>query len=530
MGIINSLQNGLQSIYNFLFPTDQSDLSRNDQRLRNTPQKVKLTFDDTINRSLTKGLWENSVPGFKMGAPLCYNPIAVPLAFMGVPHTDIENWNKVRNKKFWEEKIKFYNEKYIQAKKMIQLLCHRDGTVWKWPWYDSKAGFVRWKTIFPDWIDNKKTIIDIDTEEIIQLVTSIRYEFYQNGQIYNFEEERIYAKKTIVINRTGQIPPGMNNQDIKRNVLGILPVRFANNIEPGELEGHSDYERIIPVIKAYSSINLRAHENEQNMRPKQIQKTDSPDQWKANNSHLYDGDNYIDISCVDLVLNKPEEDTRFEVPTGLNDNAIVLMRNDFWLIVETSGIPEICWGLKTEGNHASVEEQIGILLSFVHDKQNQANDPYLVLMTATLQLEAIASTQRRPEGIKNVWNDLSALTETEKAQIFRDYAQGIEKLLVNYAIDLQSAHKLLYELTNGMITSDFDDFSKQIKEYGTLKAFLEQEYISIRETEETGQQQNKEVMKAVIELSKENKAVKDLIVKLGLKAEGNGNGSKTGIK
>ena len=37
--------------------------------------------------------------------------------------------------------------------------------------------------------------------------------------------------------------------------------------------------------------------------------------------------------------------------------------NKFRKIVEGSGIPEICWGVKVEGNLASAEEQMGLLVS-----------------------------------------------------------------------------------------------------------------------------------------------------------------------
>ncbi len=370
-------------------------------------------------------------------------------------------------------------------------MCHRDGTIWKWPWFDSQVNYVRLKTIKPEEISY--ALMDPDTEEITVLQTSINYQFYdENQKLYNYTETRTYTKKIIQIKRTGSVPSQLNPEDIRRNPLGMLPIRFANNIEPKELEGHSDYERIIPVIKAYSTVNRRAHENEAKMSPKLVQKAMNVNDWKNNNSSLFENNEIIDIQSINFIINIEGEETKFEVPKGLNDNAIILLKNDFKLVVESSHIPEICWGLKTEGNHASAEEQMGMLLSYVSDKQTQADKPYLKLITAIMQLEAIANTRKVPEGIKNTWNDLTSLTDVEKATIFKDIATGLEKLLANYAIDLQSAHKLLYERTNGMITSDFDDFAKQVKEYGTLKAFLEQEYISIRETEQQGQTENKD--------------------------------------
>ena len=95
-------------------------------------------------------------------------------------------------------------------------------------------------------------------------------------------------------------------------------------------------------------------------------------------------------------------------------------------------------------------------------------------------MEALANNQVKPEGIINIWNDLESMTEVERSTIFDNYATGVQKLLDSYSIDLQTAHKLLRELTKGIVTSDYDDFKKQIEEYGSMKSFLEQEYINMR--------------------------------------------------
>jgi len=57
-------------------------------------------------------------------------------------------------------------------------------------------------------------------------------------------------------------------------------------------------------------------------------------------------------------------------------------------------------------------------------------------------------------------------------------------------------------LTNGGITSDYDTFEKQIKEYGSTKALLEQEYIDIRATGKGSQGEDEKENKAKGEESK----------------------------
>lgn len=474
---LTEFANWWSNLWNTLFPSSSTSTEKSTYTRRSTPATVDLTFPDTVNIALTRGLWNNSVSGYKLGAQLCRAPISVPLAFMGFPHFDFADWDEVSNIEFWEKILKRYNDEYIQLKELIQKLCHRDGTILIWPWFDSKINKVRWKFILPNQIE--KVAVDPETDEITSITTDIDYQYYDDsGYLRYYSEIRIYSKQYVIVRRTGTVPGKLRNEEIRRNPIGMLPVIFRNNWEPGEFEGHSDLEPIIPHIKAYSEVNLKAHQTAANNQSKLAQKTKSSTAWLKRNG--YTDINDVDISLIDFVLNEGDEETTLLTTQGLIDTPILLMKNDFHNIIEGSRIPEICWGLKTEGNHASAEENMGVFLSFVVGKQRQSNDHYMDLGSATLQLEAIANNQQKPENLIIIWDDLDSLTEKERSEIFKNWSDALANLLDKHAIDLQSAHTLLYELTNGKITSNYEDFEKQIREYGiTIKAFLEQQYADI---------------------------------------------------
>lgn len=458
-----------------LFGTTATTTETSTYKRRSVPASIDLTFPNTVNIALTRGLWNNSVPGYKLGAQLCRAPISVPLAFMGFPHFDCEDWDAVNDAEFWEEILNRYNDDYIQSKEQIQRMCHRDGTILIWPWYDSTAGKVRWKFIKPDQID--KVVMNPETDEIISISTSIDYQYYDEaGNIKYYSEVRIYSQKLVIVKRTGSVPASLKNEEIRRNPIGMLPVIFRNNWEQGEFEGHSDLDPIIPHIKAYSEINLKAHQEAANNRSKLIQSTKNSQAWLKRNG--FTDPNDIDISTIDFVINEGDEEKTDLLSTDkIIDTPIKLMENDFFNIVEGSGIPEICWGLKTTGNHASAEEQMGVFLSFVAGKQRQASDPYMQLISATASLEALANNRQVPDNLIITWDDLDSLTEKERSEIFMNWGKTLAEMLDKKAIDLESAHGLLYKLTNGKITSDVDDFKKQIQDYGiTVKAFLDQSY------------------------------------------------------
>lgn len=455
---------------------------------RQIPAQIDFTYPDTIDTRITRGLWHNALQGYKLGAQLCYNPISVPLSFMGVPTFFLPDSN-VPDYDFWVERFLFYNNALIKDKQNIQLLCHRDGTVGVYPWFDSKDGRVKLRWILPE--DIKKIITDIETDEIKAIITEVRIQYYENNiDTYRiFDQKIIYTQSTIEIRRTGDIPVGLRTNIIRNNPTG-LPIFFRNNCEPREFDGHSDYERIVPHIYAYSQINEKAHQYVNNLGPKLVQAGDNVDSWLRNNGFINNQGipdvGEVEIQTVDFIFNKLEkEKSEFIIPSGLVDNHLLLLKLDFWNIVQTSGIPEICWGLKTEGNHASAQEQMGILLSFVSGKQIQADNPYYDLLNKIIKLESIANTKKIPIDVGLSWNDLDVMTKVEKSEMFKNFADGISKLSESAGIDLQTIHNFLIELTKGKVETDYKTFEKQVKEYGTIKSYLEQEYIDIRETNST---------------------------------------------
>lgn len=470
-------------IGNLFGNNSSSSQNNNITRNRGGNKSCNLTFRDTVNYDLAMDLYYNKRDGYKLGAFFCHNIIFIPMAFMGFPHFEIPDIEKIQDSEFWADRLKYYNDKYYMLKQMIQKICHIAGTILIYPWFDSGKGYVAWKFIKPKYVND--IFIDPETQKITGIITKIEYTYYDDSGIYRYYKEKTYyTKKWIKINRSGNIPPNLRVQVIRKNPTGILPVVFTNDVEAQEFEGHSEFERILPLIKAYSEINLHAHEETVNIRPKLVQGVDDSNSWLENNGFAKSGtiDDDISIKDTDFILNKMgKEETSILVPENLTENDIKIMNLDFWGIVEGSGIPEICWGLKTEGNHASAKEQMTVFLSYVSLKQKQLENPYIDLINATLSLDAVAYNKAIPENVINVWNELDVLTEIERAEVFDKWCAGISKLSENHGIDLESIHKMLLVLTKDSITSDFKLFKKQIEDYGSLKSMLNQEYGGMRD-------------------------------------------------
>ena len=99
------------------------------------------TNDLSVNLALTKGLYHNSYPGLKLAGGLAYAPIAVPVWFMGLPVPGIEKDHAMEP---WVDHIM---RRFSTDMKQIHVQSHRDGTIWIWPKWSTKANEVVWEFI-----------------------------------------------------------------------------------------------------------------------------------------------------------------------------------------------------------------------------------------------------------------------------------------------------------------------------------------------------------------------------------------------
>ena len=515
---INTAVDWWSSIWSTLFPTastsgiDTSSTSTTNRmtRRRGTRPTVNLTFPATVNYDLAMDLYYNRRAGYKLGAFFCYSIIAIPLTFMGFPQFTVEDWDAVNNLEWWEERFKFYNEHMMVDKQDIQKLCHITGTVGVFPWFDSKSGYVKLYFIKSKYIT--AVYVNPDTQELNGIKTEIQYVFvWEDGKEYNFTETKIYTKTQVKTIRTGVFPSEIRGTEIRRNPSGELPVFFTNDKEQGEFEGHSDLERTLPIVKAYHDTNIEAHEEVLNMKAKLIQKVEKKAAWLEANG--YDDVDDVSIETIDFILNVGEEETRIEVPQHLVENHLKLLNLDFWNISQTSKIPEIFFGLEASGNLASAGKQEKFGLAFIDAKKQQAQTPYVKLAKIIINLDAMAYNQATPENITCTWDDFDTMTEVERAEVFNKWCSGFQMLAENHSIDLEGIHQMLLQLTKGAITENFEDFKKQIKEYGDMRAFLEQEYGGMsdfngqKDSDDNGNGNNEELIKEIEKIIR-NKRVK----------------------
>jgi hypothetical protein len=432
------------------------------------PASRDISEDLVVNKDLTYGLYHNTYPGLKLAGALAKTPILIPLWFMGAPTPVSDDRTN--------EIIKELSETFYTSMKQIHLQCHRDGTIWIFPKYNSKSRSIIWEFI-PD-----ETVVDIikdiDTGEIISIITSeqIKIAVGENKRIY-VNRKRIFTETKIIIKWSGdtsQLPQRLIDKTT-RNPAGVLPIPFANNADGDEKRGRSDYSAIISDLKDYHDIDYKQSQVLSRFEPKLGIWTTDVDKFLANNSvGVNESLANIDVYSRDLLVFTQNEDAKY-ISTDNSYQAFEAgLARKYKKVVEGSMVPEMLWGIRMQGNHASAEEQMNNVVQFIEDKREQKNDAYRMLFTASIKLLNMATLQGgEPVITKIEWNKLDALSDKVKAVMLKDFSQAMTYLVSKGAATKSMFYKLWNEFFPGMAPPEEEEFNQGLDEMARHNQYVD---------------------------------------------------------
>jgi len=402
---------------------------------------------------LLRGLYHNTYPGIKLAGGLAFPPIAVPVNFMGLPVAHPVDINDEQTEADLQEITRMFASLFP----LIHTFCHVDGTLWIWPKWSAKVGRLIWEIITDDMVTD--IIKDVETGDILEIITDeeIMIKVGYNKDVI-VRRKRTFTRREIAVEYYGtsmQIPEQLRDVRI-RNVFNALPIPFSNNKEPGFVRGHSDYERIISDLVDYHNTDLMRSTINTKFQPKMVQTVANVNNWLANNG--YDTIADIDPASADLFLNVADEKTDFAWPERAYEAYSETLKQKWQKIVEASGVPEIAWGLKTEGNRASVEESMDGLIKFVHRKQDQKNPSYNELFSQSLSIMRFVRIGTPAPDIEIKWNDLDAVSDEVRSIILKNNAEAMSKLIESAGITKQQVYMFYKKLYPDVTEETLDEF------------------------------------------------------------------------
>ena len=437
---------------------------------RRTPT-THFAEDIQCNYEVTYGIYHNQYPGTKLAGSLAAAPINIPVWLMGLPSVICEDKNT-------QERISKLIEDMSLKMQNIHMQCHRDGTIWVYPFYDSRNKQLVWEAFNDDTVSS--IIKDLTTGEIVEMTTTEMINVQtSDSNISSAKRVRHFTKTRVEETITGMQIPNSGN---RINVAGILPIPFSNNPDLNEKRGHSDYERIIYDLKNYHDIELARSTMLAKFNPKMIQtlgaNSADPKRWLRNNGYRTIDD--IDLAGMDFVMNLEGDTTSFAFPDTANNTYSETLKQIFKKIVEGSGVPEIAWGLKTEGNNASVEESMTTLLNLVSDKRAQKTKKYEDLFKASLRILSVADMANYSQEIKVKWGTLDGLNAQTKAEVFTKFATGVAALINSAGATKEQLYKLWQAMYPEETPEKFEEYQEGISIMGKHKAFKDAQYLDIQ--------------------------------------------------
>ena len=441
--------------------SEQDDDEKGRQAVRR-PQIRDWTEDMVPNVDLLRGLYHNTYPGLKLAGSLAFPAIAVPVYFMGLPIPKATNESA-------QDALDALHDKFITDEQRIHIHCHREGTIWIWPYFNQNRGRPDWEFISDDVVTDIQK--DLYTQDVVRIFTDEQITIrtgYNETQIVRRIREFTPQRVTYRYEMTGGVA-GLENRTF-RNTLGIMPIPFANNADGGEVRGHSDLGRMLSDLKIYHDTELAQHQVIAKFRPKLVQQVKDVQKWLTNNAIDVSS---VNIQALDFILNLTDaERTEFIHLEAVAEPYIETKKQTFHKIVEGQSIPEICWGLKTEGNHASVEEQMAVLANYVEDKKRQKQESYDTLWTATARLASVGMMAIDAGDVMVEWDHMETASDATKAEVFKNYAQGVHAIAGGAPVATKAMiWRFLRERYPNAVQEDETEYTDGIKEMADHKVY-----------------------------------------------------------
>lgn len=438
------------------------------------PSLSDMTGGNPANEELLLGIYHGTFPGLEKASPLARVPINTPVSLMGVP-TPTSPDQKT------QEKLAEIRRSMSQEIKLINKMALLVGTSWVYPKWDSRTGNgLVWKVLRDSIVTD--VLVSLATELPVGLITDeqIKISVGEN-QTALLRRKTQYTQDTVSVTHSGAAA-GLVDDRTSRNVARTPPIMFAN--EPDDLysRGHSLLEPCLCDFKDYHDIDYRVSEVLSRFRVKQIQKlrdgTGMKD-WRHNNGLDADEDfANFDVADQDLLFVIGEsEDTRYEfLPEGATSAAEKALERLAWKIICGTETPEIFFGKAVSGNVGSYTEQMNMMVTKVQGFRESLSWAYKELFKASLILCGIAESTTYDLNFSMGWNNLSALSEKDKAEILNKFCSSVSVGLASGAIGMNQLYQLWKQNFPEIDVGTEAQFKAELVKTGNLQQFLKQDY------------------------------------------------------
>src|SRR5690554_2775781 len=413
-----------------------------------------------VDYTLARELYENSSDKYKLGAGFAKPVINTCVGFMGAPNFRSEDPAA-------QENLDDFFGSNVSKMQQVHRDAMRDADCWVWLTREEnpeskllypESGGVHYvfNIIPPEQIHHINR--DPLTGRPIEYVLQSEHEWLneagekKKGTI----EQRISAEWRKVKVVDGDTPPGIQFEEggisEEANHWGFLPiVQFSNERDSSAANGRSDLEPIEPFMKAYHDVMMQALQNHKiHSIPRLKMKLKDAKAFLQNNFGVDDPAKFaregrtIKLEGKELLIFMENEDAEYielQSPTGSTE---VLLKFLFYCIVDTSETPEFAFGTHLPSSHASVKEQIQVLVRRVARKRSHFEDSWKQLARIYLAMRAQSGEGKYATyATELIWDPVADRDEKEISDTLLNIVNALAAAVDHFLISEESAVNFL---------------------------------------------------------------------------------------
>lgn len=440
--------------------------------------RLELSFASTYNlvsarvdEKMARGLYQNTIDRYKLGAGFSRPAIDVPVGFMGIPRLVAEDPKSDAQVQL-DRHLQFWSGDIMKAHQMMS----RDGEVLVRLRPKNRAPAYR--ALFNDQKDLELALVPTEAFEIVSKdedidaleAIKVKHVFLEKQSGAGAGEMREVVLWEMVTADTIEFWYENNERPRRKlpNPLGYVPaVHLENDKDRHQLHAPSDLEPLEPYMKFYHDVMLHAGAaSALHSTAKLIVRVQDVEKFLRNN--------FTDTEITEGTLRFKNKDVLFfesgqpminasgssiyaegaeiiqaEAPLG---DTTTLLEFIFLNIVDVSEIPEWAFGGAIASSKASVTEQSAPLVHKVNRKRTRTENSWslvgrMMLKTVTGQIQDVTPS----------WDDLAMRDLKTEAEAIRNFSESLIALNDAEMVSKISVNEVLREIMPKILPYDVDN-------------------------------------------------------------------------
>lgn len=415
-----------------------------------------------VDYELARQLYHNTHDDYKLGAGFAKPIINTLAGFMGAPHfrCEDEDAQEILDKhiKRWVSKMLRTHQLSLRDGDCFVMLANLENND---PLYPDKKNRFDFIIIPPEQVADIE--IDPITRRPMAYIIQARAKWDKGQREYQVTQ-KVTADK-IKVTVEGDAPEGLVSEE-RDNSWGFIPIiHFKNEPEETELYGTSELEPIEPYLKAYHDVMLHAMQgSKMHSTPRLKLKLRDVERFLQNNfpealRAVQQGEEAkLDLKGHELLIFTDEEDASFIEARSTIGDAEALLKLLFYCIVDVSEVPEFAFGVHTPSSHASVKEQMPLLIRRVARKREMVTENWQTLGRMLLVMQSKMTGKKFDSyDVEITWDAVIERDEKEYADTIKTLVDALNTALMGGFISLDAAVNLLQQYIDTMQEYATDD-------------------------------------------------------------------------